>query len=140
MNTKIFIIQNKLELECIKENTRKEGMIFYSYTYLCACRKTLLRENYNSANLSGLTSLVFNQCFHLISFFRCKCPPFLNGSYYLLLLLRVRDAFCPRRRLAYFHHKSGRHFVLYVGHIVSPLNYCQRETKHRLPCTITPFY
>jgi len=35
---------------------------------------------------------------------------------------------------------SGRHFALEVGHIVGPLNYSRCDTKHRLPCTITPFY
>jgi len=35
---------------------------------------------------------------------------------------------------------AGKHFALDVGHIVGPLNYSQCDTKHRLPCTITPFY
>jgi len=35
---------------------------------------------------------------------------------------------------------SGRQFVLDVGHMVGPLNYSRCDTKHRLPCTITPFY
>jgi len=35
---------------------------------------------------------------------------------------------------------SGRHFALDVSHIVGPLNYSRCDTKHRLPCTITPFY
>jgi len=35
---------------------------------------------------------------------------------------------------------SGRHFALDVGHIVGPLNCSRCDTKHRLPCTITPFY
>jgi len=30
--------------------------------------------------------------------------------------------------------------ALDVGHIVGPLNYSRCDTKHRLPCTITPFY
>jgi len=34
---------------------------------------------------------------------------------------------------------SGRHFALDVGHIVGPLNYSRRDTKHRHPCNITPF-
>jgi len=46
----------------------------------------------------------------------------LNLDLLLLLLLRVREAFC-----------------LDVGHIVGPLNYSRCDTKHRLPCTITPF-
>jgi len=35
---------------------------------------------------------------------------------------------------------SGRHFALDVGHIVGPLNYSRCDTKHRHPCTISPFY
>jgi len=36
--------------------------------------------------------------------------------------------------------RSVRHLALDVGHIVGPLNYSRCDTKHRLPCTITPFY
>jgi len=35
---------------------------------------------------------------------------------------------------------GGRRFAWDVGHIVGPLNYSRCDTKHRLPCTITPFY
>jgi len=35
---------------------------------------------------------------------------------------------------------SGKHFALDVGHIVGPLKNSRCDTKHRLPCTITPFY
>jgi len=35
---------------------------------------------------------------------------------------------------------QGGIFAVDVGHIVGPLNYSRRDTKHRLPCTITPFY
>jgi len=36
--------------------------------------------------------------------------------------------------------ESGRHLPLDVSCIVGPLNYSRCDTKHRLPCTITPFY
>jgi len=35
---------------------------------------------------------------------------------------------------------SGRYFALDEGHIVGPFNYTRCDTKHRLPCTIIPFY
>jgi len=35
---------------------------------------------------------------------------------------------------------QGSIFALGVGYIVGPLNYNRCDNKHRLPCTITPFY
>jgi len=35
---------------------------------------------------------------------------------------------------------QGGIYALDVGHIVGPLNYSRCDTKHRLPCTIAPFY
>jgi len=35
---------------------------------------------------------------------------------------------------------QGGIFALAVGHIVGTSNYSRCDTKHRHPCTITPFY
>jgi len=63
----------------------------------------------------------------------CDYLFFCEGDFYLYFGQEIR-----------FHHRvllllSGRNFALDVGHIVGPLNYGRCDTKHRLPCTITPF-
>jgi len=72
---------------------------------------------------NGEKYIIYQCVYDRSLFLHCKSQrmycsvPFATCMLLLLLLLRGREAFCPRRR---------------------PHSRC--DTKHRLPCTITPFY
>jgi len=64
-------------------------------------------------------------------------PDLPMASRYLFQIDRYKGVVC---RLLFVVEGEGGIFALDVGHIVGPLNYSRCDTKHRLPCTITPFY
>jgi len=67
---------------------------------------------------------------------------FMNELFIIIIAIIVLDFWLRARseKCCCCCWGSGRHFALDVGHIVGPLNYSRCDTKHRLRCTITPFY